>query len=98
MKIEKGAQGARVIRILEKENYYNRLIEINNNENFKKTKDNYNDLNEKYNYLKNENIKIINEFNNIKKQKNTTNINLVNSFCILNQESENKRLKWRVLR
>ena len=73
-----------------KENHYIRLIEINNNnESFKKLKDNYNDLNEKYNYLKNEFIKIINEFNNIKKQENTTNLNLETSFCIINQASEN---------
>ena len=66
-----------------KDNIYNKLIEINNNENFKKLKDNYNDLYEKYKYLKN-------EFNIIKKQENTNkNINLEQSFCILNQASEN---------
>ena len=72
-----------------KENQYNKLIEINNIENFKKLKDNYNDLNQKYNYLKNEFVKITNEFNNIKKQENNNNINFEKSFCLLNQEPEN---------
>jgi len=76
-------------KINKNENNYNRLIEINNNENIKKLKDNYNDLQEKYSYLKNEFKKIINEFNIIKKQESNSNLNIDNSFCIINQASEN---------